>query len=179
MFRLPISDSFALTAVLFVAASSNVSADELFPDELAHFVPAQQNPVFAGTSNGTWDHKIRESGYIPRHGEKWHLWYTDYSGERSATKMLAYTTSPNGLTWKRHRNNPIFDNLWTEDVHVVRHGDMFYMVAEGRGGIPHMLTSPDGIKWTDCGQLDVRSRDGSPLPPGPYGTPTLWIERDT
>lgn len=161
-----------------VAASSNVAAGALFPDELVHFVPAQENPVFAGAGTDTWDRKVRERGYILRHGGKWHLWYTGYSGERTATKMLGYATSPDGMTWKRHPGNPVFDESWTEDVHVVRHGETFYMVAEGRGDIPHLLTSQDGIDWKDHGRLDVRRRDGSPLSPGPYGTPTLWIECD-
>ena len=170
---------FAWVAVLFVADSSIAVANDLFPDALVHFVPRQGNPVFAGTGKGTWDHAIRERGYVLRHGGKWHLWYTGYSGEGSSTKKLGYATSPDGLTWKRHPKNPIFEGSWTEDVHVVRHGDLFYMVAEGRGDIPHMLTSPDGIDWTDLGRLDIRNRDGSPITPGPYGTPTLWIDGDT
>jgi len=177
--RLPVADIPFLVIVLFVAVSSNVLADDLFPDELVNFVPDQNNLVFAGSGTGTWDHKIRERGYILRHGGIWHLWYTGYSGEQDAMKMLGYATSPDGLTWKRHPDNPVFDKSWTEDVHVLRHGDTFYMVAEGRCDIPHMLTSPDGINWTDRGRLDVRHCNGSPLSPGPYGTPTLWIERDT
>ncbi len=167
-----------LSVSLSVPGSSRVDADELFPKELVEFAPAERGPVFSGTGADTWDHKIRERGYVLRHDGKWHLWYTGYSGERTAKKMLGYATSPDGLTWTRHPENPVFSKSWTEDVHVVRHGDKFYMVAEGRGDIPHMLTSPDGVEWKDHGRLDVRNRDGSPLSPGPYGTPTLWIEGD-
>ena len=163
----------------FVSEPSKRGAEELFPVELVHFVPYRDNPVFAGTGTETWDRKIRERGCILRHGGKWHLWYTGYTGERAATKMLGYATSPDGLVWKRHPQNPVFDASWTEDVHVVRHGDLFYMVAEGRGDIPHLLTSRDGVRWEDHGRLDVRNRDGSKLSPGPYGTPTLWIEDGT
>ena len=101
-----------------------------------------------------------------------------YRGERRSTKMLGYATSKDGLTWKRHPENPVFKESWTEDVHVVHHNKKFYMVAEGRGDIPHMLTSPDGVKWKDHGRLDVRLSNGSPISPGPYGTPTLWVEGD-
>ncbi len=177
--RFSVADLVVLAALLFVTDSSNLAADELFPDELVHFTPYLENPIFAGTAVGTWDHKIRERGWILRHGGMWHLWYTGYNDERAEKKMLGYATSPDGLTWKRYAENPIFDKMWTEDVHVVHHGDTFYMVAEGRGDIPHMLTSPDGIHWTEHGQLDVRNYDGSPLTPGPYGTPTLWIEGNT
>ena len=63
---------FAWVAVLFVADSSIAVANDLFPDALVHFVPRQGNPVFAGTGKGTWDHAIRERGYVLRHGGKWH-----------------------------------------------------------------------------------------------------------
>jgi hypothetical protein len=53
------------------------------------------------------------------------------------------------------------------------------MFAEGKGDIAHLLTSSDGLKWTDHGSLDVRKVDGSPISPGPYGTPTGWYENGT
>ena len=53
------------------------------------------------------------------------------------------------------------------------------MFAEGRNDIAHLLTSPDGLKWTDRGSLDIRKADGSPISPGPYGTPAAWFEDGT
>ena len=159
-----------------VLVAQTLQADDLFPSELVNFAPYENNPLFEGKNDGSWDHKIRERGCILRHDGKWHLWYTGYSGQRNAAKMLGYATSPDGLTWKRHPENPIFKKSWTEDVHVVHHDNKFVMVAEGRGDIPHMLTSIDGVNWNDHGRLDVRLSDGSPISPGPYGTPTLWVE---
>ena len=153
------TEALILATVLWVIASATGHAEEPFPQELVDFVPMQGDALFAGTGEGTWDHKIRERGYILRDGDKWHLWYTGYEGERTAIKKLGYATSSDGFTWKRHPNNPVVDKSWTEDVHVVRHGDLFYMVAEGDGDIPHMLTSPDGVNWTDLGRLDVRNRN--------------------
>jgi hypothetical protein len=51
------------------------------------------------------------------------------------------------------------------------------MFAEGRDDIAHRLTSGDGLRWEDHGSLDIRLRNGAPLPPGPYGTPTVWVEK--
>jgi hypothetical protein len=60
---------------------------------------------------------------------------------------------------------------------VVRTPDGTYqMFAEGKGDIAHRLSSSDGISWTDHGSLDVRKTDGTPISPGPYGTPTAWLE---
>lgn len=154
-------------------------ASDLFPPELVEFVEHEGNPIFSGTGRNTWDHKIRERGYILRHDGKWHLWYTGYTGQRTATKSLGYATSDDGLKWNRFPGNPVFDKAWTEDVHVVHHQGTFTMVAEGKGDIPHLLTSPDGVKWTSEGRLDVRRVDGSAISPGPYGTPTLYVENGT
>jgi sucrose-6-phosphate hydrolase SacC (GH32 family) len=170
----------ALTAlaIVLLAPTAVVPAigQEPFPAELVKFSAHEGNPVFAGTGTETWDRRIRERGCVMREGNRWHLWYTGYGPDRGSTKHLGYATSPDGLRWTRHPANPVFDKLWTEDMHVVRHNDTYYMVAEGRHDIAHLLTSHDGVKWTSRGRLDIRYTDGKPLSPGPYGTPTLWIE---
>jgi hypothetical protein len=53
------------------------------------------------------------------------------------------------------------------------------MFAEGKDDIAHQLTSIDGVHWDDLGKLDIRYGNGSPLSPGPYGTPTAWFEDGT
>ncbi len=166
-----------LLATLFIAGCGK--SDEAFPKELVDFVAYENNPVFSGTGLDTWDEKIRERGYILREGDQWHMWYTGYRKESGATKFLGYASSMDGLKWTRHADNPIFDESWVEDMQVVKHDDTYYMVAEGRNDIAHMMTSTDGIQWIDHGRLDVRTTNGQPLSPGPYGTPTLLIEGET
>ena len=64
--------------------------------------------------------------------------------------------------------------------HVRRPRDgTYFMFAEGKNDIAHLLTSTDGRKWTDLGSLDIRKTDGTPISPGPYGTPTAWFENGT
>ncbi|MCD6308650.1 MAG: glycosylase [Candidatus Latescibacteria bacterium] len=161
------------------AAEPPGDANDLFPPEMVSFVPYDGNPVFSGTGADTWDRMIRERGYILREGDAWHLWYTGYNPERSDMKFLGYATSPDGLSWTRYPGNPVFTESWVEDMCVVHHGGLYYMFAEGRGDIAHMLTSADRVNWDDHGSLDIRYTDGKPLSPGPYGTPTVWIEGDT
>lgn len=160
-------------SVLLIGAPARA---EDFPPELVRFTPYPGNPVFAGTGRDTWDRKIRERGYILREGGTWHLWYTGYNPDRGRMMRLGYATSPDGLKWTRYAGNPIFDKVWTEDMCVVKHGDTYFMFAEGLHDVAHTLTSTDRIHWQEHGSLDVRTRDGKPLLPGPYGTPTVWIE---
>ena len=148
----------------------------LFPDEMIHFTLATKNSVFTGTGTDTWDRNIRERGYILKEDGLYKMWYTGYNGGGDAVKYLGYATSEDGIHWTRYPGNPIFDGCWTEDVFVVHHEGMYYMVAEGENDIAHMLTSKDGIQWERAGNLDIRKTNGEPIEPGPYGTPTLWIE---
>jgi sucrose-6-phosphate hydrolase SacC (GH32 family) len=114
-----------------------------------------------------------------RDGSDWKLWYTGYDSRKSETKSLGYATSRDGLRFTRSPRNPIFDGVWTEDVFVVRQAGRYFMFAEGKGDIAHLLTSDDGISWKEEGPLDIRTRSGAPLAPGPYGTPSVFVEGDT
>ncbi len=156
--------------------SSNQKA---FPPELVRFSPYPKNPIFAGTGTNTWDSLIRERGYILREGNTYYLWYTGYNKNRSGTMRLGLATSTDGITWKRESDKPIFDDSWVEDMCVVKHEGVYTMFAEGKHDIAHMLTSTDRRHWRDHGSLDIRQTNGKPLSPGPYGTPTIWIEDGT
>ena len=155
------------------------SNDDVFPEELISFVPYQNNPVFTGTGENTWDHAIRERGYIVKEDDGYHMWYTGFRGNTKDPVMtLGYATSADGIEWTRFRGNPIFTESWVEDMMVVRRDSIYYMFAEGRNDIAHLLTSRDKITWTDHGSLNIRQTNGQPLSPGPYGTPTVYIEDD-
>jgi len=164
---------------LFAAWCTSPAPAEDFPPELVDFTPYAGNPVFAGTGADTWDRQIRERGYILREGDTWHLWYTGYNRQRADTMSLGYATSPDGIHWTRYPQNPIYSQNWVEDMQVVKVGDVYYMVAEGRHDIAHWLTSRDRVHWEEHGPLDIRYADGRPLSPGPYGTPVLWVEGPT
>jgi predicted GH43/DUF377 family glycosyl hydrolase len=150
-----------------------------FPAELVDFVGHAENPIFTGRGAGFWDAKIRERGWILRERNQYHLWFTGYDGSRNGLKQLGYATSRDGISWERHSDNPIYRDHWVEDMMVVKQGDTYFMFAEGAHDEAQLLTSTDGIHWVRTGKLDVRYRDGQPLTPGPYGTPTAWFEQGT
>ena len=170
----------AVSLLVFVLAlgTRGTIADD-FPRSLVAWRPVAANPVFQGAGDDAWDRKIRERGYILVEDGTFHLWYTGYNDDRSATKFLGHATSPDGLRWTRDPANPIFTKSWVEDVCVLHRDGIYYLFAEGRNGIVHQLTSPDGLHWTDLGSLDIRKTDGTPIGPGPCGTPTVWFEDGT
>ena len=148
-----------------------------FPSEIVVFQPFSGNPVFTGTGLDTWDSNIRERGYIIRDDNMYHMWYTGYRrGDEDDTLKVGYATSADGIAWNRYEGNPIFSGSWTEDMMILKVDSTYYMFAEGRNDIAHMLTSWDKINWEDHGPIDIRKVDGDPISEGPYGTPTAWRE---
>lgn len=148
-----------------------------FPSALVHFEPYQHNPVFAGTDTTTWDRKIRERGYILFEDSIYRMWYTGYNNEDDE-RHLGYATSTDGLSWKRYSDKPVYDQSWVEDMCVIKTDSIYYMFAEGKDDIAHMLTSKNGITWNESGNIDIRKTNGEPIDKGAYGTPTIWHEND-
>ncbi|MBZ5856111.1 glycoside hydrolase family protein [Flavihumibacter profundi] len=148
----------------------------VFPAVLTNFKAYEKNPVFTGTGGDTWDQHIRERGYILKEDSLYHMWYTGYRDKGDTVMHLGYATSPDGLTWTRYGGNPLLKTDWVEDMTVIKSGSSYYMFAEGRNDIAHMLISTDRIHWTEQGNLDIRYTNGKPLSEGAYGTPAIWLE---
>jgi predicted GH43/DUF377 family glycosyl hydrolase len=147
-----------------------------FAPRMVNFAPYEGNPVFQGTLAETWDRNIRERGFILLEDGVYRMWYSGYTGADSDPKYLGYATSTDGINWTRYSDRPIFEDKWTEDMFVLKYGDLYYMYAEGKNDVAHLLISPDGINWEEQGDLRILDTAGDPIPP-PYGTPVIWIEK--
>jgi beta-1,2-mannobiose phosphorylase / 1,2-beta-oligomannan phosphorylase len=168
----------AFACAVLAGRGREARADD-FPRALVAWSPIAGNPVFEGAGDQAWDRKIRERGYILVEEGTYHLWYTGYNDDRSPTRFLGHATSPDGLRWTRDPANPVFTGSWTEDVCVLKRDGRYLMFAEGKNDVAHQLVSTDRVHWSDLGALDVRKVDGAPIPPGPYGTPSVWFEEGT
>lgn len=167
-----------LSLAVCLTTYSAARSDDL-PAAFQRFEPISETPIFTGTA-GQWDAKIRERGWIMKDGDVWRMWYTGYNPDQQPSMMkLGYATSEDGIKWTRHPQNPLVGDYWVEDMMVVKHGDRYYMFAEGFEDQAQLLESTDGIQWTRLGDLDVRLTSGKPIPPGPFGTPTAFFENGT
>ncbi len=178
---LALSLCFSTLALPFPLATVPVQDRPAFPREIVDWVPATVTPVFMGAGGDAWDRKIRERGWVLYDPDDrlFHLWYTGYNDDRSPNKFLGHATSRDGRDWSRDPANPLVTDSWVEDVCVLKAEGTYWMFAEGKDDIAHLLTSPDGKRWTERGPLDIRKVDGSPIRPGPRGTPTVWVEGPT
>lgn len=162
------------------SAAAQPDTSDGFPEQLVDWELAADEPVFTAGGASAWDTKIRERGWIVREADGYHLWYTGYDGTRTGLRQLGYATSPDGLRWTRWPANPLRAGRWIEDMTVVKHGDTYFMFAEGAAdNHAELLTSKDRVHWQWEGPLDVRLADGTRPAQRPCGTPTLWIEGDT
>ena len=180
----PLAWAFAILGFVMFLTSSFARADD-FPSELVHFKQYGDKPIFTAAGPGTWEVKIRERGWIHLDPNadgsdpakpRYRLWYTGYNGQTEGVKRLGYATSKDGIAWTRLQATPIYDQHWVEDMIVLPHKNVWHMFAEGKDDLAQLLTSSDGLKWHREGQLDVRKVNGKPIEPGPYGTPTVWLE---
>jgi hypothetical protein len=176
----PLISCFAICLCHYTSAlcQETPTQRDKFPPELVRFTPHANNPDFQSGGAGQWDAYIRVRGWILLEGDQYKMWYTGYDDPKTGLRMLGYATSPDGIRWTRHPKNPLYRQHWVEDMMVVKHDGKYYMFAEGKDDLAHLLVSPDGIDWTRVGQLDVRKKDGTPIAQGPYGTPTVWREND-
>ena len=170
-----ISVHLKLAVCLFAATTGFAQEQASFPKDLVEFQSVRSKPVFTGRGEGHWDTKIRERGWILKEAGTYRMWYTGYDGTRAGIKLLGYATSKDGIAWDR-RTTPLIADLWVEDMMVLKHEGRYLMVAEGKNDQAQLLTSSDGLKWKAEGPMDVRLANSNPIPPGPYGTPTLFFE---
>ncbi len=168
--------------IIIFGCSKKEDEKALFPAELVSFEPVKEiNPVFAGTGDSlTWDEQIRERGYIIKEDSTWYLWYTGYTKKTGKTmKYLGLATSKDGYEWERNVGNPLKTDVWIEDLFVIKDDKNYYMFAESKDDIPHILISSDKLNWDDLGEINIRKKNGDPIDKGPYGTPTVWKENGT
>jgi hypothetical protein len=133
---------------------------------------------------GSWDENIRERGWFMYENGAFHAWYGGWRGKYDhnvpGLVKLGYAFSTDGVNWMKHPGNPIYEQIWIEDVCVVKSDSTYYMYAEdeytGNGENVHIVlyTSSDRINWTRHGT--VLEKVGEGWESHEAATPTVWKE---
>ncbi len=64
------------------------------------------NPIMGAGPSGSWDDVTANSPNVVFDGTSYHMWYR---GRDGATNRIGYATSPDGLDWTKHADNPVLD----------------------------------------------------------------------
>ena len=120
------------------------------------------NPVFDIGPSGEWDDVIVRCNCVIYEDSLYKMWY---KGNRSRdlfgdfNSRIGYATSPDGITWTKYEENPVFDigeaGTWDDDniFHCsIRSNDegyqMWYMaIGQASGMRTGYATSSNGIEW--------------------------------
>jgi predicted GH43/DUF377 family glycosyl hydrolase len=115
------------------------------------------NPVLDRGDPGEWNARGVFFPAVIYENGTYHMWYTGLLlGEHF---QIGYATSPDGITWTEHPNNPILcagsTGSWDEeakDHYVLFDGSTFHMWYTGayNNAVYRIgyATSPDGVNWT-------------------------------
>jgi predicted GH43/DUF377 family glycosyl hydrolase len=95
------------------------------------------NPVLDKGPAGTWEDLFVSGPNVLFHDDTFHMWY--YGGRDMDIRRIGYATSPDGLTWIKYENNPIFlptedwENIKVQNPHVLLIDSTFHMWYSGGG----------------------------------------------
>ena len=115
------------------------------------------NPVLDLGPDGTWDYHGVGAPTVIKDGNLYKMWYIGYDGW---WWRIGYATSPDGINWTKHPNNPVIregaEGSWEEGhvwmPSVIKDGNTYHMLYTGTDpdDIYHIgyATSADGIQWT-------------------------------
>ncbi len=129
----------------------------------------QDNPVLDVGNAGSWDDAFVFNPYVIFIDNSYHMWYA--GGDRNKVR-IGYATSPDGITWSKHEDNPVMDTgpvgSWDGrevfEPSVYFDGSSFHMWYAGWNGFMLRIgyaMSVDGINW--------EKYNGNPVFKGNYG----------
>ncbi|MBD3241027.1 MAG: hypothetical protein GF331_10615, partial [Chitinivibrionales bacterium] len=142
----------------------------------------------AGESMVEWQgEEFLQSPYIVRDNGRYHLFYGGYDtgmdsdgrttdDYNDAEKQICLMTSPDGLTWERHRGQDGTSRVFAgpgavRDECVVRFGDTWYIYYAGhhdrnrRRAAIYGRTSKDLINWSDWCVVEENTADADEFIP--------------
>ena len=138
------------------------------------------DPVLIPGKDDDWDAAGIRGSTVHFDGKSYHMWYNGYDSVNWIGR-IGYTTSDDGIHWKKHPANPVLDvggpGTWDEhwvDIYSVNfNGSCYEMWYDGFDKINTQVgyaTSVDGINW-------IKSSDNPVLQVGELGNWDTWIAR--
>lgn len=119
------------------------------------------NPVLTPGAYGAWDDRLVQVADVIHDGSEFKMWYS--AQNNGLEWSVGYATSPDGVNWTKHENNPVFlpgnDGSWDDNKSlfyansVIYNGSHYYMWYSGNNGEEGVHNqigraySTNGITW--------------------------------
>lgn len=128
--------------------------------ELTPWIKYYANPIFQPGPPGSWEDISADCFTIGFYENKYRMWYV--GTPRSLNCQIGLATSPDGVNWTRHPDNPVLRlgpaGSWDSSILICQHilfdeperlYKMWYVGGNPQGelGIGY-ATSTDGARWT-------------------------------
>jgi len=128
--------------------------------EVTSWVKYYANPIFQPGPPGTWEEVSADCFTVGYYENKYWLWYV--GTPPSLNCQIGLATSPDGLNWTRHPDNPVLRlgpaGAWDSSILICQHVlfdeadnlfKMWYVGGNPAGEFAiGYATSPDGARWT-------------------------------
>jgi len=139
----------------------------------------QSNPILKVGSPGDWNEQGVSWPKVLFIKGEYHMWY---DGRDASGWKIGYATSPDGINWTNHENNPVmvpgeegeWDDTGIGSGTIIYDGEVFkmwYWGYDGNNGRIGYATSTDGLLWNkhEIPVLDIGEEgtwDGEHVEPG-------------
>ena len=140
------------------AARSRAQGREVFPffDDFSDglWTKHPDNPVM--TRSEAWEAATICEPCVLHEDGLFKMWYMGTAKSYSGDAAVGYATSRDGITWRKHPNNPILSDPEGAVIRttVVKHEGTYYLFASDyqwndAPGVINRWTSDDGLTWRD------------------------------
>jgi hypothetical protein len=171
----PFSSFKTLLALAIVLAVAGVGAAHDLPGWAKH----GDSPVLPRVE-GEWDGGFINVPSVLHDGSTYHMWYSGCSGLDPLVCAIGYATSPDGIAWTKHPDNPVLTNGAPGEWDAT--GAVFgsQVISDGAGTFTMwygwlgeetsvdgtaigLATSTDGVSWTKHAGNPVLTGSGDDL----------------
>ncbi len=125
------------------------------------------NPVLTVGASSEWDAVAAIVGSVVFDDGLYHMYYHGTNGDPFSGGEIGYATSPDGVTWTKHPDNPIMtggapgtwddDNTWFP--RVLKDGERYRMWYTGRGSATNGF---DRLGYAEDIITGIETSDGTP-----------------
>jgi len=151
------------------------------PEPKSFFTVFGDSPIVSKGSSGTWDDRFTDPGAVLYYDGMFHMFRNGFRGF-PATSQVGYVTSPDGYTWTKQGDDPVFETSDVSYAKIAMYASSALVEEDGTWVIYFYTWDSTGFPASS-----VIGRATAPAPTGPWvadadpvllpGAPNDWDEK--